>query len=136
MHGMSLNQNKKDLNDYPLVINICYTQYEVLNDCSEELNFRLSVDENEDWDVWWIDGPILPTLLTKMKPYQRTNHIPAIYVLARKNLLARNLQNMQSVLPNDYDFFPNTWILPQDSKSFKEQFNNKRAKTFIVKPEQ
>ena len=58
-----------------------------------------------------------------------------MYVLARKNLLARNLQNMQQVLPNDYDFFPNTWILPQDSKSFKEQFNGKRAKTFIVKPE-
>jgi len=27
---------------------------------------------------------------------------------------------MQAVLPNDYDFFPKTWILPADSKSFKE----------------
>ena len=70
-----------------------------------------------------------------MKPYQRTNHLPACYVLARKNLLARNLANMQSVLPNDFDFFPKTWILPADSKSFKEQFNDKRAKTFIIKPE-
>ena len=69
MYGISLNQNKKDLNDWPLVINIAFTQYEILNDCSEELNFRLTTEENEDWDVWWIDGPILPTLLTKMKPY-------------------------------------------------------------------
>ena len=69
MYGISLNQNKKDLNDWPLVINMMYTQYEILNDCSEELNFRLSTDENEDWDVWFIDGAILPTLLTKMKPY-------------------------------------------------------------------
>ena len=30
---------------------------------------RLSTDDEEDWDVWWIDGPILPTLLYKMKPY-------------------------------------------------------------------
>ena len=67
--GQSLNQNKKDLNDWPLTINVLYTQYEVLQDCCEETNFRLSTDENEDWDVWWIDGPILPTLLTKMKPY-------------------------------------------------------------------
>ena len=55
-----------------------------------------------------------------MKPYQRTNHLPACYVLARKNLLASNLANMQSMLSNDYDFFPKTWILPADSKSFKE----------------
>ena len=30
---------------------------------------RLSTEDEEDWDVWWIDGPILPTLLYKMKPY-------------------------------------------------------------------
>ena len=81
---------------------------------------RLSEDDEEDWDIWWIDGPILPTLLFKMKPYQRTNHVPAVYVIARKNLLARNLLNLQNVLPNYYDFFPQTWILPADSKSFKE----------------
>ena len=38
-------------------------------------------------------------------------------------------------MPDHFDFFPKTWILPADSKNFKEQFNNKRAKTFIVKPE-
>jgi hypothetical protein len=79
------------MNEYPLVINICYTQYEILYDCAEETNFKLSTNEDEDWDIWWIDGPILPSLLYKMKPYQRTNHLPACYELARKNLLAKNL---------------------------------------------
>jgi tubulin polyglutamylase TTLL6/13 len=106
-----------------------------LEDCANETDLRLTTDEEEDWDIWWIDGPILPTLLLKMKPYQRTNHMPACYVLARKNLLARNLATMQKAMPDLYDFFPDTWILPADSKSFKEQFNHKRAKTFIVKPE-
>ena len=87
------------MNEWPLVINVNYTQYEVLQDCAEETNFRLSTEDDEDWDVWWIDGPILPTLLLKMKPYQRTNHMPACYVIARKNLLARNLSNMYAVLP-------------------------------------
>ena len=123
------------MNEWPLVINVNYTQYEVLQDCGDETNFRLSTEDEEDWDVWWIDGPILPTLLLKMKPYQRTNHMPACYVIARKNLLARNLSNMYAVMPEEYDFFPRTWILPADSKSFKEQFNSKRAKTFIIKPE-
>ena len=133
--GQQRNANKKHPSDYPLVINVNYTQYEVLQDCADETDFRLSLDDEEDWDIWWIDGPIIPALLFKMKSYQRTNHLPACYVLARKNLLARNLQNMQKVLPDEYDFFPQTWILPADSKSFKDQFNHKRAKTFIIKPE-
>lgn len=133
--GQSRNANVKDPNEWPLVINVCYTQYEVLEDCAAETGFTLSTDEEEDWDIWWIDGPIIPTLLMKLKHYQRTNHLPGVYVLARKNLLAKNLNMMQDALPAHFDFFPKTWILPADSKNFKEQFNNKRAKTFIVKPE-
>jgi hypothetical protein len=30
---------------------------------------KASADEEEDWDIWFIDGPIAPSLLTKMKPY-------------------------------------------------------------------
>jgi hypothetical protein len=56
--------------------------------------------------VWWIDGFILPTLLHKMKAYQRTNHLPAIFEIARKNLLAKNLILMQKALPDEYNFFP------------------------------
>lgn len=38
---------------------------------AKETNFRLSYDEEdkEDWDVWWIDGMIIPTLLQKMANY-------------------------------------------------------------------
>ena len=58
-----------------------------------------------------------------------------MYALARKNLLAKNLISMQKYFPQEFNFFPKTWLLPQDIKSFKEQFNNRKAKTFIIKPE-
>jgi tubulin polyglutamylase TTLL6/13 len=58
-----------------------------------------------------------------MKNYQRVNHLPECFELAKKNLLAKNLSKFQSLFPLDYDFFPKTWILPTDSKQFKEQFN-------------
>lgn len=104
-----------------LVLNCAYSQYfDILNECCEETNFRITADDEDDWDIWWIDGPILPALLLRMKPYQRTNHLPACYSIARKNLLAKNLSSMQAVLPNEYDFFPRTWILPGDNKNFKE----------------
>ena len=54
--------------------------------------------------------------------------------LARKNNLARNLTRMQKAFKEDFQFFPKTWVLPSDSNDFKNQFNKKKAKTFIIKP--
>ena len=92
----TLNANVKNLNERPLVINAAYTQYELLDEVSKETGFTLSHDEEgeEDFDIWWIDGPILATLLQKLKCYQRTNHLPNVHMIARKNNLAKNLQMM------------------------------------------
>ena len=95
-----------------MVINALYTQYEVLKDVADEMNFLLSYDDEEDYDVYWIDGPIAPTFLLKMQSYQRTNHFPGMHALARKNLLAKNLMAMKKVCPSDFNFFPKTWLLP------------------------
>lgn len=40
-----------------------------MKDVGEEQNFNLSYEEEEDWDVYWIDGPIAPTFLLRMQPY-------------------------------------------------------------------
>ncbi len=55
--------------------------------------------------------------------------------LARKNMLAKNLMRMRKLFKDDFDFFPQTWVLPLELSDFKNQFNEKRAKTFIIKPE-
>ena len=36
---------------------------------AEEKNYNLSYDEEEDWDIYWIDGPITPAFLLKVLPY-------------------------------------------------------------------
>ena len=55
-------------------------------------------------------------------------------MLARKNNLAKYLGRMQKTYKDDFDFFPRTWILPQDANDLKSQFNKKKCKTFIIKP--
>ena len=70
-----------------------------------------------------------------MQPYQRTNHFPGIYNLAKKNMLGRHLMRLQQVFPEDFNFFPATYNLPADFKEFLLQVNKKRNRTFIVKPE-
>jgi len=60
-----------------LSLNAYWTQYEVVRDVAEELNLRLICDEDEgEWDLLWIDGPVYPSLLMKMQPFQRVNHLP------------------------------------------------------------
>ena len=120
-----------------IVINLSQTQYEVVRDVARSpLHWRLSYKEEEDgWDVCWIDTGMTPERLMRMKPYQKINHFPGMYTLARKNTLAGNLNNMKKLFPAEYNFFPATWVLPHDAVDFHNQFNEKRAKTFIVKPE-
>jgi len=47
-----------------------------------------------------------------MKPYQKINHFPAMYLIARKTFLGKNLKKLYKLFPEEYDFFPKTWILP------------------------
>ena len=54
-----------------------------------------------------------------MEPYQKVNQYPGIYVITRKNNLARNLMKMQRCYPNEYNFFPKTWIIPQETTDFR-----------------
>ncbi len=96
---------------------------------------KLSKDEEEDWDVLWLDGGVNADRMAKMKNYQRINHFPGMYILARKNHLGRNLMRMQRDFPSDYKFFPKTWLFPSEYASFRAQWNPKKPKTYIVKPE-
>ena len=74
------------------------------------------------WDISIHDGGITADYLTKMLSYQKINHYPGMYVVTRKNHLARNLMRMKKVFPEEYNFFPQTWLLPYDSVDFRAQF--------------
>jgi tubulin polyglutamylase TTLL6/13 len=120
-----------------VIINVSASQYEVVRAVATEV-FQWIVseeEEDEDCDVIWIDTGMTADRLSKMKPYQKISHFPGMYCLARKDYLGNALNSMRRQFPDDYDFYPKTWILPRDYQDFKNQFNSKGAKTFIVKPE-
>jgi hypothetical protein len=63
--------------------------------------------------------------------------------LLRKVHLTRSLNNMRLLFPNDFDFYPKTWFLPEQSQQFKDDVryihqqdkkHNRSQTTFIVKP--
>lgn len=145
-----------------ITLNVYCTEYDVVKKVAKKVNnFRLKEHEEDhdggvvgtntnqklktDWDISWHDLAISPDYLTKLQPYQKVSQFPGIYVVCRKNHLARNLMKMQRAFPDDYKFFPKTWLLPSEIIDFRNQFQStctngvvsksKKKKTYIVKPE-
>ena len=96
--------------------------------------WRLTEEPNGEWDIFWTDFAVNPETLAKMHHYQKINHFPGMYSLARKNHLGKHLMRMRRAFPQAYKFFPQTYLLPAEYNEFRQQFTNK-VSTYIVKPE-
>jgi tubulin polyglutamylase TTLL6/13 len=100
-------KKKRRTSKKKLIVNVAQTKYMVVRYVSKKIyKMRLTRSDDEDWDVCWQDGAVQCEQLQRMKPYQRINHFPGMYALARKNHLARNLMRMQKIFPDDFQFFP------------------------------
>ena len=127
-----LKKNKKGR----MVMNILNTKYEIVRYVAKKMfDFRLTKEDDDDWDIYWLDGGCESELLSKMRPYQKVNHFPGMYALSRKNHLGRHLMRFRRKFPKNYKFFPPTWLLPSEFNEFRSLNNTKRKQTFIVKPE-
>ena len=130
------NTNDKKVKKARIIVNITNTEYDSVKDLMKnKFGFKLSTDINFEWDLFWADTGVTEEMLCRMKKFQKVNHYPSMNCLARKNNLGKNLMCMRKVFPKEYEFFPSTWLLPSEWKEFRNQFNQKKCKTFIVKPE-
>lgn len=119
-----------------ITLNISNTQYPVVSEVANLLGWHISSDPEEtDCDIYWQDSAITSETLSQFKGYQRVNHFPGMYAVARKDHLGKNLKAMKNMFPGHFSYFPPTWVLPRDYNDLKTQFTGKRSKTFICKPE-
>lgn len=66
-----------------------------------------------------------------------------MFEISRKVNLARNLRRLQEQFPQEYSFFPQTFLLPYEYAAFKNALTNsgdggkgrRKARTYIVKPD-
>ena len=47
-----------------------------------------------------------------------------MYLIARKTFLGRNLKKLYKIFPEDYSFFPKTWIIPNEFNELKTYVQN------------
>eukprot|EP00929_Paragymnodinium_shiwhaense_P108345 TRINITY_DN74661_c0_g1_i1.p1 TRINITY_DN74661_c0_g1~~TRINITY_DN74661_c0_g1_i1.p1 ORF type:complete len:811 (-),score=138.77 TRINITY_DN74661_c0_g1_i1:66-2498(-) len=112
------------------------TKYDVLGQvCASFPQWREAASVTSDFDLLWSDTAISADRFMKLKTYQKFNHFVGMSSITRKNNLGRNLLRMRKQFPEEYNFFPDTWILPTDLSDFKSQFSAARNKTFIIKPD-
>ena len=72
-----------------------HTHYDVIREESKFVfEYHLTKRANCSWDIAWFDFPITARFLKSMQPFQRTNHFPGMYNLAKKNMLGRHLMRL------------------------------------------
>jgi tubulin polyglutamylase TTLL6/13 len=108
-----------------ITVYIRYTKYSVVKEATKVfMEYHLTRKEKSDWDILWSDGPVGDNYMKSMQYHQRINHIPGIFNIARKNMLARHLMRMENVFKDEYRFYPVSYILPSDFKRMYEDARN------------
>lgn len=110
-------------------------EYDVIkNIITKDFGFELTVDDNADFDIMWHNTGLKTKQIKKLKSHQKYNHFPGMYQLANKINLGRNLMKMNKMYPEEYKFFPKTWVLPKDFNAFLKYSKQHEEVTYIVKP--
>lgn len=116
-------------------INLSNTRYDIIRKVVDDLKYWVEANpESEDWDVFWLDTSISEERFRKLKKFQKINHFIGMKGITRKDELSKNLKKMKKIFPQSYNFFPMTWILPNEISDFKNYYKQqKNPKTYIVK---
>ncbi|NWV69478.1 TTLL4 polyglutamylase, partial [Malurus elegans] len=97
-------------------------------------HFRVSKKSN-DWLGCW--GPHMRSPGFKsIREHQKLNHFPGSFQIGRKDRLWRNLLKMQARCgKKEFNFFPQSFILPQDIKLLRKAWEEGASRQkWIVKP--
>lgn len=137
--GKKIPLNKSESSNQPdkkssVIVYTGDTEYEIIKIVAKDsLNWKLTENETANWDLTWTDTSVSCEKLSKMKPYQKINHFPGMHGICKKHYLAWNLNKISKVYPQDFNFFPKTFVLPGDRLGLKQYAD--KGKVFIVKPE-
>uniref|UniRef100_A0A8U7MT30 Tubulin tyrosine ligase like 4 n=1 Tax=Corvus moneduloides TaxID=1196302 RepID=A0A8U7MT30_CORMO len=97
-------------------------------------HFRVSKKSN-DWLGCWGHHMKSPGFKA-IKEHQKLNHFPGSFQIGRKDRLWRNLLKMQARCgKKEFNFFPQSFILPQDIKLLRKAWEEGASRQkWIVKP--
>ena len=91
--------------------------------------------DSHDWNVMWIGQSGHRYLYESLNEHQRINHFPSSHEITRKDKLALSILKMQKKFgKEEFDFYPDTYVLPEEFSEFYMHFNKSRDPYWILKP--
>jgi hypothetical protein len=99
-----------------------------------------SYTESHDWNLLWLPQTGKPYLYDGLNEYQKINHFPSSFEIARKDKLCLNILKMQEKFgKRSFYIIPDTYLLPDEFADFFAEFHqlkNSEGKKplWIIKP--
>ncbi len=125
-HSLKSNKNQ-------ILICISGQKYKIVTEIARELQWKLT-NEHNLWNIFWTDSIMGVSFCLTMHRFQKINHFPGMMEICRKDLLARNLNRMLKIFPQEYNIFPKTWSLPSNYADALNYSLKHKNKTYIIKP--
>ena len=91
-------------------------------------------------NLFWYERAISSSEVKLLNECQRVNMTPGMHEMAKKLSLARVLNRLRRLFPEDFAFYPQTWSLPLELGEFKQQHAARCSSSgapppvYIVKP--
>jgi tubulin polyglutamylase TTLL6/13 len=116
-------------------VNLSYTGYSAVRMCAEELGYVVT-DSMRKPILFWCDQAASCEFMSRLCPWQLYNHFPGMWAIGRKVDMIRNLERMHRALPDLYNFFPKSFILPGNYQDFScYMARQETPPTYLVKPD-
>jgi len=98
-------------------------------------NSGFASTDSHDWNLLWVGSSAQMYLYEGLNEYQRINHFPNSYELTRKDKFHSNLSKMAQLYgTDDFDFVPETYLLPDQYNEFYAQYLKQKQSMWIHKP--
>ncbi|KDO19674.1 hypothetical protein SPRG_14754 [Saprolegnia parasitica CBS 223.65] len=120
-----------------VVVDVSLCRYAIIKRCLKARDFRLVREKNANaaWDIWWSDRGELLKDARRLHAFQKVNHFPSMEDICRKDFLATHLNAMRKALPDAYDYYPRSFLLPADRIELQQAMeHDARGATYIIKP--
>uniref|UniRef100_A0A803XMB7 Tubulin tyrosine ligase like 4 n=1 Tax=Meleagris gallopavo TaxID=9103 RepID=A0A803XMB7_MELGA len=113
---------------------MCTVTPNIVKQTISRSHFRVS-KSNNDWLGCWGHHMKSPGFRA-IREHQKLNHFPGSFQIGRKDRLWRNLLKMQTRCgKKEFNFFPQSFILPQDIKLLRKAWEEGASRQkWIVKP--
>ena len=93
------------------------------------------VEEEAPADVQWVvSTEQLQSRMRKLEPMQYCARIPGMYEMCNKCKFSIAMDLGKRLFPDMLDFWPESWVLPEQFRQLKAVKDARRQWTFIIKP--